>query len=219
MRCLVTAGPSFECLDRVRRLTNFSTGGLGSRLAVALHGAGHEVTLLRGRLATAPVPSAGFPVLEFTTSSDLAARFLELSGDDPVAVFHAAAVSDFGFGEVMERTPDGRTRPVSGGKLSSRGGSLWVELKPTPKLLNGLRDWYPRGWLVGWKYEVEGPAGRVVERGIGQLRDSRTDACVVNGPGFGPGFGVLEPGMSHPVPMPSEADLIAWLSAHIPDGR
>ena len=33
MNCLVTAGPTFEPLDDVRRLTNFSTGRLGTELA------------------------------------------------------------------------------------------------------------------------------------------------------------------------------------------
>ena len=33
MNCIVTAGPTFEPLDDVRRLTNFSTGRLGTELA------------------------------------------------------------------------------------------------------------------------------------------------------------------------------------------
>ena len=33
MRCIVTAGPTYEPLDEVRRLTNFSTGRLGIELA------------------------------------------------------------------------------------------------------------------------------------------------------------------------------------------
>ena len=32
MNCVVTAGPTYEPLDDVRRLTNFSTGKLGSQL-------------------------------------------------------------------------------------------------------------------------------------------------------------------------------------------
>jgi len=33
MNCIVTAGPTYEPLDDVRRLTNFSTGRLGTELA------------------------------------------------------------------------------------------------------------------------------------------------------------------------------------------
>ena len=52
MNCLVTAGPTYEALDEVRRLTNFSTGRLGSELASFLAGHGHHVTLLIGQQAT-----------------------------------------------------------------------------------------------------------------------------------------------------------------------
>ena len=56
LRCIVTAGPTCEPLDDVRRLTNFSTGRLGSRLAAHLASQGHEVVLLRGEAATHSLP-------------------------------------------------------------------------------------------------------------------------------------------------------------------
>ena len=52
MNCIVTAGPTFEPLDDVRRLTNFSTGKLGTELANFLTARGHKVTLLIGESAT-----------------------------------------------------------------------------------------------------------------------------------------------------------------------
>ena len=52
MNCIVTAGPTFEPLDDVRRLTNFSTGRLGTELANFLAARGHKVTLLIGETAT-----------------------------------------------------------------------------------------------------------------------------------------------------------------------
>ena len=52
MHCIVTAGPTYEPIDQVRRLTNHSTGQLGTGLAKRLAADGHEVTLLRGRAAT-----------------------------------------------------------------------------------------------------------------------------------------------------------------------
>jgi len=33
MKCIVTAGPTYEELDEVRRMANFSTGTLGTELA------------------------------------------------------------------------------------------------------------------------------------------------------------------------------------------
>jgi phosphopantothenoylcysteine synthetase/decarboxylase len=48
MNCIVTAGPTYEPLDDVRRLTNFSTGRLGTELANFLAARGHKVILLIG---------------------------------------------------------------------------------------------------------------------------------------------------------------------------
>jgi phosphopantothenoylcysteine synthetase/decarboxylase len=43
MNCIVTAGPTYEPLDEVRRLTNFSTGRLGTELANFINELGLDV--------------------------------------------------------------------------------------------------------------------------------------------------------------------------------
>ena len=98
MKCIVTAGPTYEPVDEVRRLTNFSTGRLGTRLANRLRADGHSTTLLLGHYATFREADAGVTVIPFTTTQSLL-ELLEAAARDaeePVgAVFHAAAVSDF----------------------------------------------------------------------------------------------------------------------------
>ncbi len=195
MRCVVTAGPTFEPLDQVRRLTNFSTGRLGTELAGYLADHGHEVILLRGEMAMWPATArAGVRVESFTTTADLGARLAGLVGAEVDAVFHAAAVSDFGFGKIWERQADGRLVEVSAGKLSTRGGPLLAELVPTPKVIAELRDWFPHACLVGWKYEVDGDRDTALREAREQIRECRTDACVVNGPAYGDGFGLVHAG-------------------------
>lgn len=197
MRCLVTAGPTFEPLDQVRLLTNRSTGRLGTELARHLANRGHEVTLLRGALASWPASDArraGVELLEFTTTADLRSRFESLAGPGVNAIFHAAAVSDFAFGRILQKQPDGELSAVQAGKLDTRGGALWAQLVPTPKLIAGLHDWFPGAWLVGWKFEVEGDRTVALARALAQIRECRTHACVANGPAYGAGFGLVRPG-------------------------
>lgn len=193
MQCLITAGPTFEPLDRVRRLTNFSTGTLGTALANHLAATGHPVRLFRAETATARPPVSAVELEPFSTTTDLASLFLKHATGEPVAIFHAAAVSDFCFGPVYERNTDGQLTPVYAGKISTRNGSLWVELKPTPKILAGLREWFPRGIIVGWKYEVEGLVGDARAKARQQVLDCATDACVANGPAHGPGYSLVTP--------------------------
>src|SRR5688500_14190968 len=102
MRCLVSCGPTYEPLDEVRRLTNFSTGKLGLGLANYLLAAGHEVTLLKGYYAICQEPCRAKSIT-FTTTQDLLDRFREAAKEGYDAIFHAAAVSDFHFGAVHRR--------------------------------------------------------------------------------------------------------------------
>jgi phosphopantothenate---cysteine ligase (CTP) len=194
MRCVVTAGPTIEPLDEVRRLTNSSTGRLGTELACHLAARGHKVTLLRGEMAVWPPSAAveaGVQVAPFRSAADLRTLLLREAGGEVGAVFHAAAVSDFAFGRVWRRGAGDRLVAVQAGKLSTRDGALLAELLPTTKIILELRGWFPRAWLVGWKYEVDGGRDAAIERGRSQLRECRTDVCVVNGPAYGPGYGVL----------------------------
>src|SRR5476651_1971503 len=99
MNCIVTAGPTFEPLDDVRRLTNFSTGKLGTELANFLAARGHKVLLLVGELATHAGPRRAPRVESFSTTADLRANLKSLSAKKVDAIFHAAAVNDFAFGK------------------------------------------------------------------------------------------------------------------------
>ena len=196
MYCVVTAGPTYEPLDEVRRLTNFSTGRLGSELAAYLRSHGHGVTLLLGQQATYQ-PGEGAEFLEvFTTTEDLRTRLQRLASQpEPVdAVFHAAAVGDFKFGKVWQRSPDGALVELKAGKISSRLESMLVELVAAPKIIRELRGWFPRSLLVGWKYEVDDGRSVVIGKAEAQIAENRIDACVANGPAYGPGFGLVTSG-------------------------
>lgn len=191
MNCVVTAGPTYEPLDEVRRLTNFSTGRLGSELANHLEDQGHDVTLLIGYYAVWRGSVKARQVRTFTTTADLKSSLGALAGRDVGAVFHAAAVSDFTFGKVWERDVHGDLTACAERKISTRKGQLLAELLPTPKIISGLRDWFPEACLVGWKYELDGDRERVISVATQQIQSNRTDACVVNGTAYGEGFGLL----------------------------
>jgi phosphopantothenoylcysteine decarboxylase/phosphopantothenate--cysteine ligase len=191
MRCVITAGPTFEPLDQVRRLTNFSTGRLGSELTSFLANKGHEVTLLIGQQATYRGERHASRVETFTTTQSLSDRLQALSAESIDAVFHAAAVSDFRFGKLWARQDTGELKELTAGKVSTRQGVLLAELLPTPKIIAQLRSWFPEAVLAGWKYEVDGDRATVLRAAENQLAECRTSACVANGPAYGTGFGLV----------------------------
>ena len=191
MNCLVTAGPTFEPLDKVRRLTNLSTGQLGTELANFLTAHGHAVTLLISVQATHPGERKARRVETFSTTADLRDK-LQALGVEPVdAVFHAAAVSDFMFGKIWQRSPAGELTEASSAKFSTRQGTLLAELVPTPKIIAQLRGWFPNAKLIGWKFEVDNSHAGVIQAAEDQLTDCDTNACVANGPAYGSGFGLV----------------------------
>jgi phosphopantothenoylcysteine decarboxylase/phosphopantothenate--cysteine ligase len=211
MNCIVTAGPTYETMDNVRRLTNFSTGRLGTELASFLTAHGHSVTLLRGEQATYCGGSKAMRVKPFSTTADLLAQLQALAKLDIGAVFHAAAVSDFTFGKIWLRSKHGELSEIKSGKISTRQGTLLAELVPTPKIIAALREWYPTAKLVGWKFEVDGDRASVLCAAENQLRDCRTDLCVANGPAFGPGFGLVT-GPGRCTDVPGQKELFAALA-------
>lgn len=191
MNCIVTAGPTCEPLDRVRRLTNFSTGQLGTELANYLSDRGHCVTLLKGHYAVYRGTVRAKEVISFTTTEDLETRLKALAAPAVGALFHAAAVSDFRFGQVFRRGNAAELEPVHAGKFPTTQTNLLVELIPTSKIIEKLRGWFSAAQIVGWKYEVDGNRDTALNAGREQIQRCRTDACVVNGPAYGAGFGLV----------------------------
>jgi phosphopantothenoylcysteine decarboxylase/phosphopantothenate--cysteine ligase len=195
MNCIVTAGPTFEPLDEVRRLTNFSTGKLGTELASFLTARGHKVTLLIGESATYAGERKAQSVKIFSTTADLRAKLKSFSGKKVDAIFHAAAVSDFAFGKIFAETRPGEFAALKAAKkISTRDGALLAELLPTPKIIAELRGWFPKTKLVGWKFAADGRRADALRAAKKQIADCATDFCVANGPAYGNGFSLVSAG-------------------------
>lgn len=207
-RVIITCGPSFEPLDEVRRITNFSSGELGMILAKAFVEEGFAVECFKGSGATTKLTVPGAEVVGFDTNADLDSLLAGVENKECVAaVFHAAALCDFRIKEVRAH----ETQAVlSRGKVSSRAGDLQLLLEPALKLISRLREYFPASFIVGWKYEVEGDRASALGKGRRQIEVNRIDACVVNGPAFGSGFGYL-PNSGELVCLDSKAELSRFL--------
>ncbi|MGH7975960.1 MAG: phosphopantothenoylcysteine decarboxylase [Limisphaerales bacterium] len=187
----MTAGPTYETLDDVRRLTNFSTGRLGTELANYLVARGHKVILLVGEQATHSGERKAQRVDFFSTTADLRGKLKLLAAKKADAIFHTAAVSDFAPGRIFAPDATNKLVEIKGAKkISTRQGKLLVELLPTPKIISELRSLFPKTKIVGWKFEAEGKRADAIAAARKQIVDCTTDLCVVNGPAYGEGFGL-----------------------------
>jgi phosphopantothenate---cysteine ligase (CTP) len=181
MNVVITGGPSSEPIDQVRLITNRSTGELGVILAEAFWSRGHQVTLFLGRLSQLRHPQASY----FDRNEDLQQMLREIKESESVnVVLHAAALADFQVTAVRAGDDD-----VGQKKIGSEHQMLSLQLTPKPKVIAGLRAYFPNAFIVGWKLELEGSRDDLIREAARQLEKNRTDACVINGPAFGDGFG------------------------------
>lgn len=142
-RLLVTAGPTWVPVDRVRVLTTTFTGETGLVLARHLAGLGANVTLWYGPGACRPTGDdlKLLDIINFQTYGDLAklAKEADVSGFD--GIVHSAAVADY--------------QPVPAeGKIPSGLEEVTITLRPTEKLVDILRARAPRAVLVKFKLET-----------------------------------------------------------------
>ena len=190
MKVIVTCGPSYEPIDQVRRLTNFSTGELGVLLSTELARAGHEVFCLKGSGATHPGPAQPCHVSLFNTNDDLLHLLTQTAAKHQVdAVFHVAALCDY----KIKHVTDEQGRSCDSPKIASRSGALTIKLEPATKVIAQMRRIFPDSILVGWKYELAGTREEALAKARRQIEENRVDACVVNGNAYGANFGFCHP--------------------------
>jgi len=206
MKVIVTCGPAIEPIDRVRCITNFSTGELGIMLSNALAEHGFEVICLKGSRATSPLPLDHVETRIFDTNDDLQTTLEKLASAEILAVFHTAALCDFR----VKALTGAHSGTANVQKISSRE-TLQLTLEPAPKLISSLRALFPSAKIVGWKYELDGSKDDALARGRQQIAANSSDACVVNGSAYGDGFAFCEK-EKEPQNLADKAKLCAFLT-------
>lgn len=195
MKVIVTCGPSIEPIDQVRRLTNFATGELGVLLCNHLLKAGYEPICLKSTTATTGIPLGKTELQNFETNEELNTQLEKLASIHSVAaVFHTAALCDFR----VKSAHSASGELIASSKIPTSQGDIHLVLEPARKVIAGLRRLFPQALLVGWKYEMSGTPAEAMQRAQAQLSKNKTDACVLNGAAYGPGFGFMEPGADAP---------------------
>jgi phosphopantothenoylcysteine decarboxylase/phosphopantothenate--cysteine ligase len=91
-RVLITAGPTRECIDPVRFISNRSSGKMGFALAQAARDAGAEVTIVSGPVSIATPP--GVRRVDVEAAADMLAAVLE-EVDRADVFISTAAVADY----------------------------------------------------------------------------------------------------------------------------
>jgi phosphopantothenoylcysteine decarboxylase/phosphopantothenate--cysteine ligase len=172
-KCLVTAGPTYELIDPVRFIGNFSSGLMGVEIAQALAQKGADVHLVLGP-SPIQVDHPRIHVTHVITADEMYRACMAVFPETDIAVM-AAAVADF------------KPEDTKNEKIKKSDGFSAITLKPTTDILKALGEMKHKGQLlVGFALETTDELANAEKK----LREKNLDMVVLNslndpGAGFG----------------------------------
>lgn len=167
-KILITTGPTWVALDRVRVISNLASGETGFILADKFRKLGFRVTLLSGP-GTFAKEAKNIEIIRFNYFDELEQLLnRELKSGSFAAVIHAAAVADY--------RPE-KTFPRKTGSLRRK----WeIKLLPTKKLIRGLKRYDPGIFGTGFKFEPDAGKEELLRKGGELLKKAGLDLVVAN---------------------------------------
>lgn len=167
-RLIVTAGRTVEYIDDIRCITNNSSGKMGMAVAEAALEADGDVTVVFGRGTANPPAKAR--VERVDTAEEMQLIVNSLVRDEKFDVCIAtAAVGDW---KPLHRPS---------GKISTHGvESITLELVPTPKIIDGIKDIDPDIFLVAFRALSNLDKDELIGNAFERLKSARADLIAVN---------------------------------------
>ncbi|MCS7228461.1 MAG: bifunctional phosphopantothenoylcysteine decarboxylase/phosphopantothenate--cysteine ligase CoaBC [Candidatus Kryptonium sp.] len=170
---LITAGPTYELIDPVRFIGNWSTGKMGFEIAKSAVHRGAEVILVSGptQLAT----PKNVKRIDVVTSDEMFEAVIKFY-DEVDVVIMSAAVADYTPVYKFEKKLK---------KEDLSGEVVELKLKKTKDILKYLGEHKKNQVLVGFALETD----NAVDNAMRKLKEKNLDLIVLNTLGEGSGFG------------------------------
>ena len=171
-KVLITAGPTYEAIDPVRFIGNYSTGKMGFALAEECAARGAEVTLIAGPVNLKTI-NPGIKRIDVTSAHQMYEAAMKHFPESDAAIL-CAAVADF-------------TPAVTADSKIKRKGDITLTLKPTEDIaasLGAIKR--PNQRMVGFALETNDEFSNAQDK----LERKNLDFIVLNslrdeGAGFG----------------------------------
>ena len=161
-KVLITAGPTYEKIDPVRYIGNFSSGKMGYALAEEAHALGAEVYLILGP-HTLDLSNAPFAVEEVVSATEMETAVFKKFPTVDFAIA-AAAVADF---KPLAPKPH---------KIKKEEGIPSIELQPNPDILARMGKEKKQQFVLGFALETQDNW----KEALAKKRRKKADAIVMN---------------------------------------
>ncbi|MFC1645776.1 phosphopantothenoylcysteine decarboxylase [Candidatus Omnitrophota bacterium] len=167
-KILITAGPTWVPIDKVRVISNIASGKTGLLLANQAKKLGADVTLILG-----PVGELGLNkkirLRRFHYFKELAALMRdELKRRKYDVVIHSAAVSDYSPKKMFSR------------KIESGIKDFTLEFETTVKIVDKIKKYASGVFLTIFKLELDLSKKEMLKRARETLKSARADIAVLN---------------------------------------
>ncbi len=171
-KILVTAGPTYEPIDCVRYIGNYSTGKMGFQLAKAASMRGADVTLIAGPVQLETPRNV--KRINVSTADEMLKSVEECYKEQNIIIM-SAAVSDY------------KPKTIHKGKIKKEESeNLTIETVKNPDILDFLGKNKNEIILVGFALETD----NALENAKKKLKNKNLDMIVMNNPDDeGAGFG------------------------------
>jgi phosphopantothenoylcysteine decarboxylase/phosphopantothenate--cysteine ligase len=141
-KIMITAGPTYEKIDPVRFIGNYSSGKMGFALAEECARRGAEVTLIAGPVhIQSPIVSSQCRLVRVESCEEMYQAATKAFPNQDAAIL-CAAVADF------------RPETVAEQKIKRQGDDLVIRLKPNPDIAAQLGKMKRQQVLVGFALET-----------------------------------------------------------------
>ena len=169
---LITAGPTYEQIDPVRFIGNYSSGKMGFEIAKVASSLGAEVILVSGP-SHETVDGYNIKRIDVSSSDEMYDNVHQFYSKSDIAIL-SAAVADF------------KPQIKASEKIKKRDAELEIRLEPTKDILASLGATKTHQYLVGFALETNNE----LDNAKLKLKNKNLDLIVLNslkdkGAGFG----------------------------------
>lgn len=169
---LVTAGSTVEYIDSVRIITNLSSGKMGLNIAQQCLDKCFNVTFVYGHGSLNIPDDPRMNIIRIKTTEEMLKVVKErILNEKQHIVFHAAAVADFSILHSSKKMPN---------KMDTRNGTKTIKLVPTTKIVDKIKQFDNKIFLVAFKTEYGISKELLVKRALAKLNECNGDLIVAN---------------------------------------
>jgi phosphopantothenoylcysteine decarboxylase/phosphopantothenate--cysteine ligase len=161
-KVLITAGPTYEAIDPVRFIGNYSSGKMGFAIANAAANLGAEVILISGPTHQ-QIKHSFVKRIDVVSADDMYDQAHKYFNEVDIALL-SAAVADY------------KPKNVAHQKIKKKDSSLAMELTPTQDILASLGFIKKHQFLVGFALETNNE----IENAKNKLQRKNLDLIVLN---------------------------------------